>query len=365
MRGADITQEPLFTTIKLDELVPHDHPLRSIKILFDQALTHIDWKLSLIYSERGRESIPPERLLRALLLQILFSIRSERQLVEQIQYNMLYRWFVGLSIDDPVWDHSTFSVNRDRLIHHNVSTELLAEVVASAQKQKLLSNDHFSVDGTLIQAWASQKSFRPKHPDDDHDQDEGPSGRNQEKNFRGTKRSNDTHESTTDRDARLFKKSKGQEARLSFMGHTVMENRNGLIVATQASLATGTAEREVALTLLKALPGAHRKTVGADKNYDTKGFVKECRKHRITPHVARNDKRPGGSAIDGRTSHKAGYVASQIVRKRVEEPFGWGKTVGHLRQLKVKGLAKVNSVLEMTMMAYNLVRMAKLQGQSV
>jgi transposase len=194
MRGADITQEPLFTTIKLDELVPHDHPLRSIKILFDQALTHIDWKLSLIYSGRGRESIPPERLLRALLLQILFSIRSERQLVEQIQYNMLYRWFVGLSIDDPVWDHSTFSVNRDRLIHHNVSTELLAEVVASAQKQQLLSNDHFSVDGTLIQAWASQKSFRPKHPDDDHDQDEGPSGRNQEKNFRGTKRSNDTHE---------------------------------------------------------------------------------------------------------------------------------------------------------------------------
>ncbi|MFK4750824.1 transposase [Oceanobacter antarcticus] len=249
MRGADITQEPLFTTIKQDERVPHDHPLRSIKTLFDQALTHIDWKLSLIYSECGRESIPPERLLRALLLQILFSIRSERQLVEQIQYNMLYRWFVGLSIDEPVWDHSTFSVNRDRLIHHDVSAELFAEVVASAQKQQLLSNDHFSVDGTLMQAWASQKSFRLNH--------------------------------------------------------------------------------------------------------------------RITPHVARNDKRPGGSAIDGRTSHKTGYAASQIVRKRVEEPFGWGKTVGHLRQLKVKGLAKVNSALEMTMMAYNLVRMAKLQGQSV
>ena len=216
MRGADITQEPLFTTIKLDERVPHDHPLRSIKILFDQALTHIDWKLSLIYSERGRESIPPERLLRALLLQILFSIRSERQLLEQIQYTLV----IGLSIDEPVW-------------------------------------------------------------------------------------------------------------------------------------------------VLKALPGAYRKTVGADKNYDIKGFVKECRKHRITPHVARNDKRPGGSAIDGRTSHKAGYAASQIVRKRVEEPFGWGKTVGQLRQLNVKGLAKVNSVLEMTMMACNLVRMAKLQGQSV
>ncbi|WP_416207398.1 IS5 family transposase [Oceanobacter antarcticus] len=203
------------------------HPKEIDELYEFKALTHIDWKLSLIYSERGRESIPPERLLRALLLQILFSIRSERQLVEQIQYNMLYRWFVGLSIDDPVRDHSTFSVNRDRLIHHNVSTELFAEVVASAQKQQLLSNDHFSVDGTLMQAWASQKSFRPKHPDDDHDQCQGPSGRNRGENFRGTKRSNDTHESTTDPDARLFKKAKGQKARLSFMGHTVMENRHG------------------------------------------------------------------------------------------------------------------------------------------
>lgn len=362
MRGADITQEALFTTIQLNEFVPKDHPLRKIKTLLDQALRNIDWKLSLIYSERGRESIPPERLLRALLLQIIYSIRSERQLVEQIQYNMLYRWFIGLTIDDEVWDHSTFTANRDRLINNDVITELFVEIVATADKKHLLSKDHFSVDGTLMKAWASQKSFRPKEENESDDDDHNSPGRNADADFHGKKRSNDTHESTTDKEARLFRKGKGKEAHLSYMGHTVMENRSGLIVATRASLATGTAERDISLQLLKELPGQHQKTVGADKNYDTKHFVQECRNHKITPHVARNDNRPGGSAIDARTSNQAGYAISQKIRKRVEEPFGWGKTVGNIRQLKVRGLKKVNSILQMNMLGYNLIRMIGLQG---
>lgn len=360
MRGIDITQEALFTSVKLDDFVPTDHPLRSVKSLFDHALKAMNWKFSTIYSEFGRESIPPERLLRALLLQVLYSIRSERQLVEQIQYNLLYRWFVGLTIDDVVWDHSTFTANRDRLIDNNVIGELFDEIIAIARNKQLLSNDHFSVDGTLMQAWASQKSFRHKDHDDENNAGDG---RNKETDFHGEKRSNDTHESKTDRDARLFKKGKGKESKLSYMGHTVMENRHGLIVKASASLATGKAERDVALTLLRELPGKHRKTVGADKNYDTKNFVKSCREKRITPHVARNDKRKGGSAIDGRTSNKAGYKASQIVRKRVEEPFGWGKTVGILRQLKVRGLEKVNGIFQMNMIGFNLIRISNLQEQ--
>jgi len=359
VRGVDISQESLFTTVHLESFVPKDHPLRPVRALLDEAMKNLNWLLDTIYADSGRESIPPERLIRAQLLQVLYSIRSERQLVEQINYNLLYRWFVGLTIDDKVWDHSSFSTNRDRLLENEVITELFEEVVKLAGKQGLLSDEHFSVDGTLIQAWASQKSFRRKEDDNEPPTD---GGRNSEANFHGEKRSNQTHESKTDGDALLAKKGPGKEAKLSYMGHTVMENRHGLIVKAAASQATGKAEREVAADLLAALPGSKKRTVGADKNYDTAGFVEECRAMNITPHVARNDKRPGGSAIDGRTSRHSSYQVSQRKRKRVEEPFGWGKTIGLIRQVKVRGLSKVNSVFMMTMIGWNLTRMRVLQG---
>ncbi len=359
MRGEDVFQESLFTTVQLESFVPADHPLRPITVLLDEAMKNLNWLLGSIYADTGRESIPPERLIRAQLLQVLYSIRSERQLVEQINYNLLYRWFVGLTIDDTVLNHSTFSINRDRLLENDVITELFEEVVGLARKQKLLSEEHFSVDGTLIQAWASQKSYCRK--DDDSEPPAG-GGRNSETNFHGEKRSNDTHESKTDGDARLAKKGPGKEAKLSLMGHTVMENRSGLIVKAVASHATGTAEREVAASLLAELPGTKKRTVGADKNYDTAGFVADCRSMKITPHVARNDNRRGGSAIDGRTSRHTGYKVSQRSRKRVEEPFGWGKSVGLIRQMKVRGLSKVNSVFMLTMIGWNLTRMRALQG---
>ncbi|WP_296058371.1 IS5 family transposase [uncultured Amphritea sp.] len=359
MRGEDIFQESLFTTVQLETFVPIDHPLRSVKPLLDDAMKRLDWLFESIYAPGGRESIPPERLIRALLLQVLYSIRSERQLVEQINYNLLYRWFVGLTIDDSVWDHSTFTANRGRLLKHDVIAELFEEVVNLARKKQLLSEDHFSVDGTLIQAWASHKSFRPKDDNDDHPTG---GGRNADANFHQEKRSNETHESKTDGDARLARKGNGKEAKLSYMGHTVMENRNGLIVKAAASLATGKAEREIAIQLLGQLASKGKKTVGADKNYDTAQFVSDCRAMKITPHVARNDKRRGGSAIDGRTSRHIGYKISQRTRKRVEEPFGWGKTVGLIRQMKVRGLAKVNSIFMLTMIGWNLTRMRRLQG---
>ncbi len=358
MRGADVFQESLFTTVQLESFVPDNHPLRPIKSLLNEAMKNLNWLFSSIYCDTGRESIPPERLIRAQLLQVLYSIRSERQLVEQINYNLLYRWFVGLTIDDSVWDHSTFSINRDRLLENDVITELFEEVVNLARKQKLLSDEHFSVDGTLIQAWASQKSYRRK---DDSEPPAG-GGRNSEADFHGEKRSNATHESKTDGDAMMAKKGPGKEAKLSYMGHTVMENRNGLIVKAAASRATGKAEREVAADLLAELPGMKKRTVGADKNYDTAGFVEDCRAMNVTPHVAQNINRPGGSAIDGRTSRHEGYAISQKTRKRVEEPFGWGKTVGLIRQMKVRGLPKVNGVFMLTMIGWNLTRMRALQG---
>jgi transposase len=361
MRGLDITQEALFSTVHLDSFVPKDHPLRAIKVLFDTALTRIDWLLDGAYSERGKMSIPPERLLRAQLLQVLYTIRSERQLMEQIQYNLLFRWFIGLTVDDTVWDHSSFSKNRDRLLEHDVIPILFEEVIALARKNDLISDEHFSVDGTLIQAWASQKSFRPKGEGDQPPR--GGGGRNAEHNFHGEKRLNETHESKTDPDARLYKKSRGSEAKMAYLGHTLMENRNGLIVGARISHATGKAERETALELLATLPGEHRKTVGADKNYDTADFISQCRTIRITPHVAQNDKRRGGSAIDKRTTRHTGYQASMKVRKRVEEPFGWGKTVGPIRQIMVRGLDKANQVLNLTFIGWNLRRMVNIQGR--
>lgn len=360
MRGLDITQEALFTTVHLDTFVPNDHPLRAIKVIFDEALKRIDWLLDGAYSERGKMSIPPERLLRAQLLQVLYTIRSERQLMEQIQYNLLFRWFIGLTVDDVVWNHSSFSKNRDRLLEHDVIPALFEEVIALARKKDLISDEHFSVDGTLVQAWASQKSFRPKH---ENDQPACSGGRNAERNFRGEKRLNDTHESKTDPDARIYKKSRGSEAKMAYLGHTLMENRNGLIVGARISHANGTAEREAALELLAALPGEHRKTVGADKNYDTADFISQCRAIKVTPHVAQNDKRPGGSAIDSRTTRHKGYEISMKVRKRVEEPFGWGKSVGPIRQIMVRGLDKANQIFNLTFIGWNLRRIANIQAK--
>jgi transposase len=351
MRGADIMQESLFTTVHLESFVPADHPARAVRQLFDVALKRISYLFDEIYAESGRESIPPERLLRAQLLQVLYSIRSERQLVEQLHYNLLFRWFVGLTIDDEVWNHSTFSKNRDRLLEHAVVPALFDEVVRLAEQQQLLSKEHFSVDGTLIQAWASQKSFRPK--------DEGPGdgGRNKERDFHGEERKNDTHHSVTDPDARLYRKSKGTAAVLCYQGHTVMENRHGLIVKAQVSHASGTAEREVAVELLAGLPGRRRKTVGADKNYDVASFIEACRKHRVTVHAAAKDK---GSAMDRRTMRHEGYVISQCKRKRVEEPFGWGKLIGQLKQVKQRGVAKVDALFKFTMLGWNLRRMSNI-----
>jgi len=355
MRGVDLMQESLFTTVHLESFVPANHPIRAVRELFNTALTRISCLFDDIYADGGRESIPPERLLRAQLLQVLYSIRSERQLVEQTHYNLLFRWFVGLSIDDAVWDHSTFSKNRDRLLEHAVVPELFAEVVRLAEQRDLLSKEHFSVDGTLIQAWASHKSFRPK--------DDGPGGvgRNQERDFHGEQRKNDTHASVTDPDARLYRKSNNTAAILCYQGHTVMENRHGLIVRAQVSHANGTAERETALTLLESLPGKRRKTVGADKGYDVQSFVDGCRELNITAHVAAKDK---GSAIDQRTQRHAGYEVSQRKRKRVEEPFGWNKLIGHLRQVKQRGIEKVDGIFQFGMLAWNLVRMRNILAGS-
>jgi transposase len=355
----DITQEALFSTVHLESFVPPAHPLRQVRALLDTALKRLNGLLDCIYAEGGRESIPPERLLRAQLLQVLYTIRSERQLVEQINYNMLYRWFVGLSIDDEVWRHSTFSKNRDRLLEHDVIPALLAEVVELARKKSLLSEDHFSVDGTLIQAWASQKSFRRK---DDSDQPPKDGGRHAERDFHGETRLNDSPQSRTDPEARNYRKSRGAEAKMAYLGHTLMENRNGLMVDARVSRADGYGERTTALEMLADLPGSRRKTVGADKNYDTRDFVGECRDMKIRPHVARNDKRRGGSAIDNCTSRHEGYKVSQRLRKRIEEGFGWGKTIGLIRQVKVRGQAGVNAVFNLTFVGWNLIRMCNLQG---
>lgn len=348
MRGADVMQESLFTTVHLESFVPADHPIRAVRELFNAALERISHLFNAAYADGGRESIAPERLLRAQLLQVLYSIRSERQLVEQTHYNLLFRWFVGLSIDDAVWNHSTFSKNRDRLLEHDVVPALFAEVVGLAEQRGLLSKDHFSVDGTLIQAWASHKSFRPK------DEGGGGIGRNQEHDFHGEQRKNDTHASTTDPDARLYRKSANTAAILCYQGHTVVENRHGLVVRAQVSHASGTAERDTALDLLQSLPGKRRKTVGADKGYDVKSFVAGCRERGITAHVAAKDK---GSAIDQRTRRHVGYGISQRKRKRVEEPFGWSKLIGQIRQVKQRGKARVNALFQVTMMGWNLVRM--------
>ena len=357
MRGPDIQQDSLFSTVSPDSRVPKDHPLRPIRMMVDAALRELNEDFEELYADSGRDSIPPEKLLRAQLLMAFYTIRSERQLTEQIDYNLLFRWFVGFSMDDKVWDHSTFSKNRDRLLEGEVAHRFFAKVLGQARRKGLLSKEHFSVDGTLIEALASLKSYRPK----DEDGPPGGGGRNPEIDFHGEKRSRDTHESKTDKDALLFKKSKGTAAKLSYIGHLLMENRNGLVVDAQVTQATGTAEREAAVGMAGALGGTHRVTLGADKNYDTRDCVNDLRDVNVTPHVAQNTANRS-SAIDGRTTRHDGYAVSQRFRKRIEECFGWAKTVGGLRKSRFVGREKLDFQFVLTMAAYNLVRMRNLEA---
>jgi transposase len=356
MRGSDQQQEMMFSYLSPEVRVPKDHPLRPIRQMTNTALQELSPLFEKMYSYTGRPSIPPEQLLRALLLQVLYSIRSERLLIEQLDYNLLFRWFVGLSLDDPVWDPSTFSKNRERLLASDIAAAFFQSVRSQAEAAKLLTDEHFTVDGTLIEAWASLKSFRPQGTDTQNPPGSG-AGRNVEVNFRGEKRRNDTHRSTTDPEARLYRKGKGKEAKLSFMGHVLMEHRNGLAVGTRLTMATGTAEREAAISMLEDVLTSHRITVAGDKAYDDARFVRELRGLNATPHVAQKDK---SSAIDGRTTSHPGYGVSQRIRKRVEEIFGWLKTVASLRKTRHRGTGKVAWVFTFAIAAYNLVRMRNL-----
>lgn len=356
MRGYDERREGLFSYVRPDSRIPKGHPLRLIRRFADDALAALDAKFAALYSENGRPSIPPEQLLRALLLQAFYTIRSERQLMEQLNYNLLFRWFVGLSVDDPVWVPTVFSKNRDRLLEGDIAAAFMGAVLDLPRVKALLSDEHFSVDGTLIQAWASMKSFRRK---DGHDEPPGP-GRNGERNFHKERRSNETHASTTDPDARLARKSNGEGAKLAFTGHLLMENRNGLVVDACLTHATGTAEPEAALTMLEALPDADRKTVGADKAYDTAGFVANARAAGVTPHVAQNINAHRGSNIDRRTTRHAGYRLSQVVRKRIEEANGWIKEIGGMAQTKLRGVKRVEWMFVFKATAYNLIRLPRL-----
>ena len=393
MRGSDERNEALFSYVNLEDRVPARHPLRLIREIVNVALARLDGAFATLYASEGRPSIAPERLLRAVLIQILFSVRSERQLMEQMQYNLLFRWFVGLGIDDPVWVPTVFSKNRDRLLTTDIARQFLAAILADKAVRPLLSDEHFSVDGTLIQAWASMKSFQPKtaaHTEPPTGGDAGPgqgggasttepaagggespgqdgsapaseapaTGRNAEVDFHSQKRSNETHASRTDPEARLYRKGPGKEARLCFMGHALMENRTGLVVDACLTQANGHAEREAALALIE--PRADRPgriTLGTDKGYDAEDFVNELRSMNVTPHVAA---KVTGSAIDGRTTRHEGYVVSQRIRKRIEEVFGWGKTVGPIAQTMLRGTERVGAQFTFAVAGYNLARLPKL-----
>lgn len=349
MRGDETDQGHMFSYISAEKRVPEDHPLRRVRELVDSALERLSKDFDRLYSDIGRPSIPPERLLRALLLQYFYGIRSERLLMEQLDYNLLFRWFVGLQMDDPVWVPTTFTKNRGRLLEGEIAQRFLQETVALAQERGLTSDEHFSVDGTLLEAWASQKSFRPK----------GGGGTGDGGDFRGERRRNDTHASTTDPDARLFRKGPSQESKLSYMGHVVIENRNALVMACQATHATGNAERDSALQLLASVSRHTQGTVGADRAYDTRDFVLRLREQGLRPHVAQNTTNRR-SAIDARTTRFDGYRMSQVARKQVEHPFGWIKAVAGLFQLKHRGLAKVDWIFTFASAAYNLVRLRSL-----
>jgi len=390
MRGTDEASGSLFSYVDLDERVPAGHPLRKVRQIVNEALSSLDAEFAALYTDFGRPSIAPERLIRASLLQILFSIRSERQLMEQMNYNLLFRWFVGPGIDDAVWVPTVFTKNRDRLLTTDMSRKVMAAILAHPEVKPLLSDEHFSVDGTLVKAWASMKSFQPNvspPPDHDDDQSDPPppstqetpadtdqppqqtetqpmpdtprQPRNAEVNFRGEKRSNTTHASVTDPDARLYKKAPGAAATLCFMGHTLMENRNGLVVQADLTHADGRGERKAALEMInRHSPGSTRRlTLGADKGYDSADFVADLRRMVVTPHVAQKVRH---SAIDGRTTQHPGYALSQRRRKKIEEPFGWAKTVGGMAQTVHRGLDRVRAQFTMTMAACNLARLPKL-----
>lgn len=355
MRGFDSNPEALFTYVTPESFVPKDHPLRAIRKMADEALAAMDSLFDSMYAATGRSSIPPEKLLKAQLLMILFSIRSNRQLVEQIHYNFLFRWFLGMALDEKVWDHSSFTKNSDRLIGSEVAATFLSRILAQAERKRLLSREHFTVDGTLIEAWASIKSFKPK---------DGPpsagGGRNDAADFRGEKLSNDTHGSVTDPDSRLYRKGKNKEAKLCYQGHTLMENRSGLVIRTVVTTVSGTGERETAKAMVQKLRRTTRRiTLGGDKGYDTEAFVKELRRLKVTPHVAQNNKHRK-SAIDGRTTNHPNYTVSQKIRKRIEEGFGWMKTIGRLRKTMYRGIEKIAMQLDLHAAAYNLVRMKNL-----
>jgi transposase len=360
MRGDDGICGSLFSYIDLEDRVRADHPLQPIREIANAALAALAGDFAALYSGMGRPSVPPEKLLRAMLLQAFYSVRSERQLMERIEFDLLFRWFVGIGIDDPVWDHSSFSKNRDRLLEGEIAAKFLDAVLSQPRVKRLLSSEHFSVDGTLIQAWASMKSFKPKQPPGDDGG--GGGGRNVPADFRGQKRSNETHQSTSDPDARLYRKGPGMEARLCFIGHGLMENRSGLIVDARLTRVLGHAERLAALDMVQHV--ADRPcaiTLGADRGYDTADFVEELRGMKVRPHVAQNMS-SRRSAIDKRTTRHPGYAASQRLRKRIEEAFGWIKGVGGLRQTKLRGLAKVDWAFTFAAAAYNLVRLPKLIG---
>jgi transposase len=361
MRGQDHQQSNMFSYLSPNQRVRKDHPLRAIRAIADKALANMSARFDAMYATTGRPSIPPEKLLRAQLIQMLYSVRSERLLMEEIDYSLLFRWFVGMNMDEPVWDVTVFTKNRDRLLDGDVAREFLGEVVNQAREENLTSDEHFTVDGTLVEAWASLKSFQRKDQENRPPDDPG----NPTVNFHGEKRSNETHASTTDPDALLARKSSGKEAHLSYNGNLLVENRNGLIVTTEVFQANGTAERDAALVMLEQIPGETRVTVGADKAYDTKDFVAECRNLNVTPHVAQNVRRNGGSAVDARTTRHAGYAISQRKRKRIEESFGWLKTIALMRKVRHRGIHKVGWVFTFAAAAYNLVRMRNLLAPAV
>ena len=356
MRGSDVQQSNIFSYVSPEDRVPRDHPLRAIRKTTDKILRQMSREFDAMYSDLGRPSIPPEKLLRALLLQVLYTIRSERLLMEQLDYNLLFRWFVGLNMDDAVWDATVYTKNRQRLLEADVAKKFFHLVVEEARRRNLMSDEHFTVDGTLLEACASLKSFKKADQESEPPDDPG----NPTVDFHSEERRNDTHTSTTDTDALLARKGKGKEAKLSFSGHVLMENRNGLVVDAEVWLATGTAERDAALAMLVELLENRRVTLGADKNYDTRDFIKELRRLMVTPHVAQNQHARRRSAIDGRTTRHAGYQISQKKRKRVEEIFGWMKTVGGMRKQRHRGLATVSWMFTFAAAAYNLVRIRNL-----
>jgi transposase len=365
MRGSDERSGSLFSYVDLEARVRRDHPLRPIRQIANAALADLGEDFAVLYPPRlGRPSIPPERLLRAMLLQAFYGIRSERQLMERMEFDLLFRWFVGLGVDDLAWDHSSFTKNRDRLLEGEIAAKFLRAVLAQPRVKRLISSEHFSVDGTLIEAWASLKSFRRK---DGSDNDPDGPGRNAERGFKKEKRSNATHQSTTDPEARLYKKGDGQPAKLCYLGHALMENRHGLAVDGSLTLASGTAEREAALQMLDRRPRRRPITLGADKAYDVRQFVGDLRARKVTPHIAVDGHLspkgvPRSTAVDGRTKRHPGYAVSQRCRKRIEEVFGWIKASAGLARIKLRGRRKVEAAFTLGLVAYNLVRLPKLLG---